>query len=396
MKNKHEREWIMNTDNKKNLGKIFLIINTSILFFWMLFNYERVLGWIGTLIGILLPIILGVSLAFILNMPMKVNERLLGKFKGKFINKVKRPVSLVLAIVEVIFGVFLVLFIVLPEVAQAFSTIAESIPGFIVKAQEVVNTLLTQIPEGEVQKFLADNWKNVGEQIWIFFDASATLVMGAAIGVVSNIFSGILTFFVGFVVAIYVLSQKEVLASQFKKLMYSTFKEERADRMVYVLSLTSKAFNNFFTGQCLEAVIIGALFFVLMSLFKFPYALVSAIIIGVTALIPIFGAFIGCIISAFFIVVTAADKVIPFLVLFLIIQQVEGNLIYPKVVGGSVGLPGLWVLIAVSVGGSLMGVIGMIIMVPVSSVIYILLKEFAQKGVMEKNIPVEKYAVKKS
>ncbi len=386
----------MDLNNRKDLLKIVAIVNSSIVLLWALFNYQHVLGWVGTLIGILLPIILGLSMAFILNMPMRIIERGFGRSKNKWIQSIKRPLSLLMAILCVIIGIFLVLFIVLPQLGQAFSTIADSIPGFIVRAQELANDILVQIPEGEVQKFLAENWRNLGEKIWLFFDGLAKLVMGAAVGVITNVFSGILTFFVSFVVAIYVLSQKEVLASQFKKLLYSSVKESRADRIVYVLRLTNNAFSNFFSGQCLEAIIIGLLFFVAMSIFGFPYALVSSIIIGVTALIPIFGAFVGCFISAFFIIVTAPQKVIGFIILFLAIQQIEGNLIYPRVVGGSVGLPGLWVLISVSIGGSLMGVIGMIVMVPISSVIYILLREFAKKKVVEKNIPVEKYAIRKS
>jgi predicted PurR-regulated permease PerM len=190
------------------------------------------------------------------------------------------------------------------------------------------------------------------------------------------------------------LAQKENLEKQCKGLLYAFVKEKTADRIIRACGMADQTFSNFITGQCLEACILGFMFFIAMHIFSIPYALTISVTIAVTALIPVFGAFVGCGVGAFLILVEDPKKVIVFLILFIVLQQIEGNLIYPHVVGGSVGLPSIWVLAAVVLGGNVMGVIGMLVFVPLFSVIYALLKEFVLVRLKERNIPWSKYGEK--
>ena len=214
------------------------------------------------------------------------------------------------------------------------------------------------------------------------------------VGVVSSIVSGFVNFFIGFVFAIYILCQKEKLARQGKKICYAIFPMNVADQVIYVVTLTEKTFSNFLTGQCMEAIILGTMFFVAMSLLRFPFALLVGVLISVTALIPIVGAFIGCAIGMFLILTVNPIQVIWFFILFNVLQQFEGNVIYPKVVGSSVGLPAMWVLMAVSLGGSTLGIVGMLIYIPLFSVLYSLLRDHINNKLKKKNIPSEKWKLK--
>ena len=216
-------------------------------------------------------------------------------------------------------------------------------------------------------------------------------IINGGIGAISGFFSGITNFFIGFVFSVYVLFQKEKLASQCKKLMYVCMPESRADKIIEVLRLTNTTFSNFLSGQCLEACILGTMFVITLSILRMPYALLIGIIIAVSALIPIVGAFIGCIVGVILIMMTSPLKALIFVGVFLILQQIEGNLIYPHVVGSSVGLPGIWVLVAVTIGGNLFGIMGMLTFIPISSVCYALLRTYVNRKVEEKEIDREKF-----
>ena len=195
--------------------------------------------------------------------------------------------------------------------------------------------------------------------------------------------------FIAFVFACYILLQKEKLGLQCRKALFALLPKRVAERVISVCSLSHRVFSSFITGQCVEAVILGTMFFVAMSILKMPYALLVGCLIAVTALIPIVGAFIGCGVGAFLILMVSPMQALIFVIMFLILQQVEGNLIYPHVVGSSVGLPSIWVLFAVTVGGSLMGVLGMLLFIPLTSVLYTLFREFVYKRLREKNIRVK-------
>jgi len=195
---------------------------------------------------------------------------------------------------------------------------------------------------------------------------------------------------IGLVFSLYCLARKDILASQGRKILYSILPEAAADETVRILRLTNSTFSNFISGQCLEACILGGLFAVSMAIFKMPYIPLISVLIAITALVPIVGAFIGCILGAFFILVNDPIQAVLFIALFLVLQQIEGNLIYPKVVGTSIGLPGMWVLVAVTVGGEVMGIVGMLVMIPLASVCYTLLREYTSKMVQDKGIDPDK------
>ena len=216
-----------------------------------------------------------------------------------------------------------------------------------------------------------------------FFRSGAGNVLDSTYAAAKSIVSGVYTFFIAFVFACYILLQKEKLSVQVKKLMYAFIPKDWVDILLALGSVTHKTFTSFLTGQCLEAVILGGMFFVVLSIFRIPYALLISVLIAFTALIPIFGAFIGCGVGALLIFMINPIEALVFVVIFLVLQQIEGNFVYPHVVGSSVGLPSIWVLVAVSVGASLMGVVGMLIFIPIVSVIYTLLKGIVNRRLKE-------------
>ena len=201
-----------------------------------------------------------------------------------------------------------------------------------------------------------------------------------------SIVSGFATFFIAFSFACYILFQKEKLHVQIRKVFFAFIPKQKAEAFLKICSLTYQTFANFLTGQCVEAVILGSMFVVTLSILKMPYALLIGTLIAFTALIPIFGAFIGCAVGCFLIFMISPKQAILFIIVFLILQQIEGNLIYPHVVGGSVGLPSIWVLAAVTIGGNLMGIVGMLIFIPLVSVLYTIFREFVYLRLKEKNI----------
>ena len=211
-------------------------------------------------------------------------------------------------------------------------------------------------------------------------------MMSTTMSAVSSIVSGLATFFIAFSFACYILFQKEQLHIQIRKVCFAFLSKQKANALLKICSLIYRTFANFLTGQCLEAVILGSMFAVTLSILKMPYALLIGILIAFTALIPIFGAFIGCALGCFLIFMVSPKQAMLFILVFLLLQQIEGNLIYPHVVGGSVGLPSIWVLAAVTIGGNLMGIAGMLIFIPLVSVCYTVFREVVYLRLKEKHI----------
>lgn len=364
------------------------IVAGAILFNWALQNIAAIFAFLGKVANLILPLLIGLSIAFILNIPMRVFESKLFK-KGT--TKLRRIVSLLLTILLMLALVSLVLLTVIPDIGQTVETLLAKLPGFINNATVWGRQLSAKFPN--LGRWLSQanlDWESIGKNVFNFLKDGVAGIMNSTVAVVSSVFSGILNFFLGLVFALYILFQKESLARQAKKLLYGLVPEAKADRFVNICALANQTFAKFITGQCTEAVILGLMFFVSLSLFRFPYAIVIAVLVTCTALIPVFGAFIACFIGAFLILVTSPVKAFWFVVLFLVLQQIEGNLIYPRVVGGSVGLPALWIMAAVLMGGGTMGVTGMLVSVPLCSVIYVLLRESIGKRLTKKRIPNEK------
>ena len=356
-----------------------------------LWKYDVVVSVLAFIFHVIFPFVLGGAIAFILNVPMNFIQRHLFApervERHKIQKKIARPVSMLI----VIFGVFgivaLVMFVLIPQLGDTFSNLGSSIQAFIPKVQEWAEKLFHD--NKEIMTWvnsLKFDWNKIMDAGIDFFKNGAGSVLDSTITAAKSIVSGITTFFIAFVFAVYILLQKEKLGIQAKKVLFAFVRKGRAEAAMEVLSLTYNTFSNSLTGQCLEAIILGSMFVITMTLFKLPYALLVGIVIAFTALIPIFGAFIGCALGAFLIFMVDPFKALMFVILFLVLQQIEGNLIYPHVVGNSVGLPSIWVLAAVSIGGSLLGIVGMLIFIPIISVVYALFREIVYLKLRQKKI----------
>ena len=366
--------------NQENIRKIKEIILFTAVIIVCLWKYETVLDILFFVLNILTPFILGGAIAFVLNVPMNFVQRHLFDEerikKSKVLQKMARPVSMILVLIAVFGIVAIVMFILIPQLGETFANLGRSIQAFIPQLQEWASRLFNDNKEiMDTVNNLEFDWNKIMDTGINFFKSGAGSVVDSTITAAKSIVSGLTTFFIAFVFAIYILLQKEKLGVQAKKVLFAFVRRGRAEATVEVLSLTYNTFSSFLTGQCVEAVILGSMFAVSMTILKLPYALLVGMLIAFTALIPIFGAFIGCGVGAFLIFMVDPMKALIFVVLFLVLQQIEGNLIYPHVVGNSVGLPSIWVLAAVSIGGSLMGVVGMLIFIPIVSVVYALFRE---------------------
>ena len=382
--------------NKETVKKVLLIIAFTLLFYTGLNHIPEVLRTVGILIGLLSPFLLGSCIAFILNVPMRFIEKKLLK-NTKLKPSLKRTVSLILALLFIIAVILFVFLLVIPELANTIRGLFISVPRALDHFQ--IWLLSLDIPWPQIQDKIANwnwdlEWGTLINQVFNFFKTGFMGSIFTTVGVVTSIVSGFVNFFIGFVFAIYILCQKEKLARQAKKVCYATFPIKVADRIVYIVTLTEKTFSNFLTGQCIEAVILGSMFFVTMTILKFPFALLVGVLIAVTALIPIVGAFLGCAVAMFLILTVNPIQVIWFFILFNVLQQFEGNVIYPRVVGSSVGLPAMWVLVAVTLGGSMLGIVGMLIYIPMFSVIYSLFREHINKKLQAEKVPSDKWKLK--
>ena len=374
--------------DKDTLRKLRGLIIFTLVILVGLWRFSIVLQAVKTILHILFPFLLGGAIAFVLSVPMnRIRKRLFANAKEKP-KKFAAPVSLILTLIFVLALLSLVTIVVVPELGNTIATLGKTLPVLIRKAEQLVSNhpeLVDYIDEVQAQL----NWEEILNQLVTFFRIGANSMLSSTISVATGIVSGVGTFFIGLVFACYILLQQEFLKRQMKKLIFAYLKEKHANRFLQICALTYRTFSNFLTGQCLEAVILGMMFFVSMTILRFPFAILVGVLIAFTALIPIFGAFIGCVVGAFLILTVSPSQAAAFIVLFLVLQQIEGNLIYPKVVGGSIGLPAIWVLVAVTLGGSLFGIVGMLVFIPIVSVVYTLLKEDVNKRLIEKDRTIE-------
>lgn len=373
---------------RKTLRRIFLGVAGCILLIWLLNQTHRVKVVFDFISGIVAPFVIGAAIAFVLNVPMRGFERLL-----KFIKKpgLRRAVAVVLTFALIILVIVVVLMLLIPQLVDTIGTIVERLPGFFNDLYERAKSFLADNPV--ITEWIQNNsnlenmdWASLVEKVGGFLANSLFTIVGGTFAVIGSVSSFLFDTVIALVFAVYCLFRKEILARQAKRLIYAFLPERFCDRMVRVLRLTNSTFSNFISGQCLEACILGSMFAVAMFIFRMPYIPLVSVLVAVTALIPIVGAFIGCFLGAFFILVDNPMQALWFVIMFLVIQQLENNVVYPKVVGKSVGLPGMWVLLAVTVGGELMGVAGMLMMIPVVSVVYTLLREITAKRITARGI----------
>lgn len=366
-----------------------LIVFTALLVV-ALWKFDVVLGVLKTIGQIIFPFILGGAIVFVINVPMSFLEKKIFeniKKENKAARKLARPVSLLLTIVLVIGVIALVMIGVIPQLTKTMGSLMINITDFIPQIKiwirdffhdnrEIMN-LVDQV------QFKPDQAIRWGISL---LGNGAGNMMNTTVSAVGSVVSGLATFFIAFSFACYVLFQKEKLHVQIRKVLFAFLPKQKADAFLKVCSLTYRTFANFLTGQCLEAVILGCMFVVTLSILRMPYALLIGVLIAFTALIPIFGAFIGCAVGSFLIFMVSPKQAIIFIIVFLVLQQIEGNLIYPHVVGESVGLPSIWVLAAVTIGGNLMGIVGMLVFIPLLSVVYTIFRKVVYQRLKKRHI----------
>lgn len=368
----------------KDLKKCIILIFIAVFALWASNNLSIIGGVLSKIFKVLFPFILGGVIAFILNIPMtKIENKLKKKIKNQ---KLVRMISIALSLLLFILIIAIIALLLIPELVENIELLISNIPGLIDKIEVFVLDLLDKYPDIQVQ--IEELFTSSGNITDIISNILNYFVNGA-IGFISSLIEGFVTFFTAIIFSIYMLSQKEYLTKGFKKILYASVNKEKADKVMKVGSLTNKTFSKFISGQCVEACILGILMFIAFTLCRFPYALLIAVLTAVTALVPIFGAIIAMVIGAILIGITNPLQAILFIIVFQVIQQIEGNFIYPRVVGKSVGLSPMWTLLSITVGGNLFGIVGMLIGLPLASVIYAVVKEVVNNKLKEKKIKVE-------
>ena len=375
--------------NKQQVKGLLLVVCAGIALYCILQNLGSVALAVGQILSMLSPFLLGGAMAFILNVPMRTIER--GVFRGAA-GKVRRPLSLLLTLIAVIGVLVLASCVIGPGIGEAASSITAQIPYAIQRLQNHLEQLSAYLPQ--LQEYLGTldfNWATISKRALEIAQAWGSGLVNSGGVLIGGVVSGVSTFVIALIFSFYILLQKEKLSRQGRQVLYALLPERGADRALEILRLSERTFSSFLSGQCLEAVILGTLFVISMTIFRLPYALLVGVLISLTALIPIVGAFIGCAVGALLIAVTDPWKALLFIVLFLVLQQVEGNLIYPHVVGSSVGLPSIWVLAAVTLGGKLMGIVGILFFIPLCSVFYALFRGFVKDQLVQKQVPDAKW-----
>lgn len=355
----------------KTRKDIIIIISYIALVIFALVNFSKIIAFLGKVISIFSPFLLGIILAFVLNVLNNfIEKKIFGKIKpSKIWNKIKRPLCITLSLILVFLTIFFVMNLLIPQLKNSASLFTDTLPAYKEDIIGILNKF--DVDESTVNK-VGEYLDNFGKVITDYIKGNSkdviTVTTEVATSVVNIISKGIITL----VFAIYMIAQKETLSRQINKVMKAYLKPKTINKINTVGTLANKTFSNFVTGQCLEALIFGSLVFVGMLIFRFPYASTIGVLLGFTALIPIFGAFIGTAIGFILIMMVSPVKAILFVVFIIVLQQIEGNLIYPRVVGKSIGLPGMWVLLSVTVGGSIGGILGMLIAIPLCSLLYAL------------------------
>lgn len=372
--------------NKKNMKKLMILISFGIILFWALTNLPIIFGFLSHLLHLLYPFILGAVIAFILNIPMTKIENFIKKHQKS--NKSKLPVrtiSITLSLVIFVGVIILISFLLIPELIENIQLLIKNIPGFIENIQNWILNLVANYPDIKlrVEEIFKDttNVNNIMVTVLNY-------VINGSLSFVTSLITSVFTLFTAVVFAVYALSQKEYLSRGIKKIMYAYMKKEHVEKVMEIATLSNKTFSKFISGQCVEAIILGTIFFFTLTVLRFPYALIISVLTAVTALIPMFGAMIAMLIGALLISVTSIWQAILFIVVFQIIQQIENNFIYPKVVGKSVGLASMWTLMAVILGGSLLGITGMIIGLPLASILYAILRNETNEKLETKKIKI--------
>lgn len=374
--------------NDKSYKKILSLILVGVFFHWALEHVGDLSNTFKFIIKTLLPFIFGASFAFVLNIPVEKMEQIFLK-KTKMKLKVARGWALLITILLLIVIIILLMIIIIPELVNTFDSLIKQVPGSVSFFQEKITELAANNENlAEIIETLDINYQSIFESLQSSLESILKGISASLLSFFGGIVNTVISVVLGVTFSIYVVLAKDSLSLQSKQILYAFLPVNAADEILRIGKLAYESFSNFLTGQGIEAAILGSIFFVCMTLFKMPYAMLISVIIMVSAIIPIFGAIFASLVGVFLIVLVDPWMAFWFYVMFTIIQQLENNLIYPHVVGKSVGVPSVWVLFSITIGGSLLGLVGMIISIPVFSIIYVLLKEKVHHNLRKKNISV--------
>lgn len=357
---------------KKEIKQYLIIALLAVIVCVTVQNFGLVTAFLNLAVNALKPMVLGTVIAYIFNIIMgSFEKRYFPKSDKKFVRISRRPVCLALSFLITIAILALLLYIVLPEIANAFSVLYKKIPPEFARLQKFAVDTLREFPEiQEKIKSINFNWESILSKASSFLTTGVVGIVSSAVDFISALTSSVTNICLGVVFAIYVLIRKDKLIADSKRISKVYMKKEKVKKLSHIYHVTNDTFRSFIIGQSMDALILGSLCFIGMKILHLPYAAMSAALVGVTAFIPIVGAFIGAGVSAFIILTENPVQALVFLIMLVAIQQIEGNIVYPKVVGSSVGLPGIWVLVAVTAGGGLFGILGMIIGVPLTAAVY--------------------------
>lgn len=372
----------------KTRKDILFIISYVAIIIFALVNFDKIINVLGYVINVLSPFIIGALLAFVLNVLIKfIETKIFGKIKeGKVWKKIKRPLSITISLILVGLIIYFVMNLLIPQLRNSVSLFSETLPEY----KEDVIDILGKFDVGEktinkVSEYL-DNFTKV---ITDYIKGNSKDVLSITTEVAASIISIVSKGIISLVFAIYIIAQKETLKRQVDKLMKAYLKPRVSDKIADIATMSNKTFSNFVTGQCLEAIIFGVLCFIGMLVLRLPYASTISVVIGFTALIPVFGSIIGTALGAFLILMISPVKAIIFVVFIIVLQQLEGNLIYPKVVGKSIGLPGMWVLFSVTIGASVAGIWGMLVATPLFSVLYSIFSKIINDRINKNKVAIK-------
>lgn len=373
-------------DLEKNKKTIMELILFTVIVIFAFINISYIWIFIKYVIKIFMPFIIGAMMAFVLNVLLNVVEnkifKKLNQKNTKTWQKIKRPISLVTTFIMIIALIALILGLIIPQLKNTVELFTENFDSYKTESVELLEKVgIKQENINELNK----NLENLKDEVTNYVNENKNEIMQTTVGVATSVFGTITSIVLGIVFAIYILLKKEDLTRQFKKLTKAYLPEKKQKTLEEISSLSNKTFGNFVSGQCMEALIIGVLCFIGMLILQIPYAATISVLVGFTALIPVFGAFIGTAVGAFLILMVDPGKALIFIIFIIILQQLEGNLIYPKVVGNSVGLPGIWVMVAVTVGASIAGILGMLLSVPICSILYSIVRTKVNSRIDQKN-----------
>ena len=365
------------------------IVTYIIILAYVIFNFKNIISGVENIIGVLLPFIVGIAIAFMLNLVMRIFEERVFTFldnkKYQKYSRFKRPLSVALTFIFVFMIIFGLIRFIIPQLIDSISTLTDAIPAYMKSFEELISQYFS---DTEILNTLWNNFLSAWREILQFTGQIVVSSLSGVVNITVGFTSGLFNFILSVIFSIYMLLNKERLQLGMKKVLYAFSGRKFADKIMYLGKISNEAFSNYIGGQFIEAIIIGVLCFIGMLVLKMPYALLISVLVAVTALIPIFGAFIGTIPSAFIILIIDPMKALWFVIFIIVLQQVEGNLIYPKVVGSSLGLPPIWVMLAMIIGGNTFGLIGILLGIPIFSVIYKVFKEFVDKRLNYKNINI--------